>query len=69
MSSQRYVMLTATCARPIFSAVGQAVTTCTAQVPPPAKPRSCNVASPSDYLLTILDLRVLSEAVCIGISP
>ena len=44
-------------------------TTCTAQVPPPAKPRSCNVASPSDYLLTILDLRVLSEAVCIGISP
>ena len=64
MYSQRYVRLTTACARPTFSAVGQVVTTCTAQVP-----QSRNVAPPSDYLLVILDAGVPSEAVFIGIGP
>ena len=64
MYSQRYVRLPTTCTRPTFSAIGQVVTTCTAQVP-----QSRNVAPPSDYLLTILDAGVPSEAVFIGIGP
>ncbi|CAK0787896.1 hypothetical protein CVIRNUC_011118 [Coccomyxa viridis] len=64
MYSQRYVRLPTTCARPTFSAIGQVVTTCTAQVP-----QSRNMAPPSDYLLTILDAGVPSEAVFIGIGP
>lgn len=64
MYSQRYVRLTTHCTTPVFSATGQALTTCTAHVP-----QSRNVTPPGDYLLTILDDGVPSEAVFISIGP
>lgn len=64
MYSQRYVWLTCKCATPVFSVTGQALTTCTVQVP-----QSRNVVPPGDYLLTILDGGVPSEAVFKGIGP
>ena len=64
MYSQRYIRLTAQCTTPVFSATGQALTTCTVHVP-----QSRNVAPPGDYLLTILDDGVPSEAVFVSIGP
>lgn len=64
MYSQRYVRLAARCSLPTFSAFGQALTSCTVQVPD-----NRNVVPPGDYLLTILDAGVPSEAVFIGIGP
>ena len=64
MYSQRYVRLTTQCTTPVFSATGQALTTCTVHVP-----QSRNVAPPGDYLLTILDAGVPSEAVFVSIGP
>jgi len=64
MYSQRYVRLTTRCTTPVFSATGQALTTCTVQVP-----QNRNVVPPGDYLLTILENGVPSEAVFVGIGP